>query len=319
MKKFVYLSHNQFIKNHLFSQSIIMFLAVVMMLLNTGCSQKVFHPSPPAVNKIRKNLPSLKIGILPLQNFQNQQRMIKQFDSYLEKFLGRTVDIQLAKNYDEAVNWLVEEKVDIAYLGPLTYLEALDRGAKIEPLVASIDKNTGQPWYRACIIIKSDSSIHSLSDLKGRRVAFIDKLSTAGYLMPLAAFKKLNIDPNQDFKKFIYTGSHTKSMEALENGIVDAIATHIPFYTKQKRMGKFPQNSRILWESDPMPQFPVVVLKKLPPELIKQLKQAFINTPDGIEDINGTESAGYTLVSASDYESIQQIRKDLNLISSPSK
>ena len=314
MKKFLYPSDNHVTKKHLFNISIMMFLSVVMILLNTGCTQKISHSSPPPVDKIPKNLPALKIGILSTQNPQDQQQMIKRFDNYLEKSLKRTIDVKLAKNYNEAVDWLVQEKVDIAYLGPLTYLEALDRGAKIEPLVASIDKNTGQPWYRSCIIIKSDSPIKTLTDLKDKRVAFVDKSSTSGYLMPMAAFKKLNIDPERDFSQLIYAGNHTKSMAALEDGIVDAAATNTSAYLKQQKKGKLtPQNSRILWESAPIPQSPVVVSKKLPPELIKQLKQAFINTPDGIEDITGIESAGYTLVSPSDYEPIQQLRKDTQL------
>lgn len=320
MKQFFHLCDYQVTKKHLYNNSIIMFLAVVMILLNTGCNQQVSHTSPSPLDKTQKNLSPLKIGILPMQNVKNQQQIIKQFDNYLEKSLKRTIDIKLAKNYNETVDWLVQEKVDIAYLGPLTYLQALDRGAKIEPLVAPIDKNTGQSWYRSCIIVKSDSPIKNLTDLKGKRIAFVDKSSTSGYLMPLAAFKKVNIDPEQDFDKLIYTGNHTKSMEALENGIVDAVATNIPFYLKQQKIGKLTSdNSRILWDSKPLPPFPIVVSQKLPPELIKQLKQTFINTPDGIGDISGTDSAGYTLVSPSDYEPIQQLRKDLNLVSSPSK
>ena len=318
MKKFLSLSSNQLTKKHLFNKSIIMFLFVFMVLINTGCTQKVSHSSPPPVDE--KNLPPLKIGILPMQNAKNQQQIIKRFDKYLEKSLNRKIEVKVAKNYNEAVNWLVQEQVDIAYLGQVTYLEALDKGAKIEPLVAPIDKNTGQPWYRSCIIIKSDSYIKTLTDLRGKRVAFVDKSSTSGYLMPLAAFKKLHIDPEQDFSKLIYTGNHTKSMEALENGIVDAVATNIPSYLKQQKTGKLASgNSRILWESKPLPTFPIVVSQKLPTELIKQLKQAFINTPDGIEDISGTDFAGYTLISPSDYEPIQQLRQDLNLISRQSK
>jgi phosphonate transport system substrate-binding protein len=316
MKKFLYLSSHEFTKKHLFNKSITMFLAVIMMLLNTGCTQKVSRSSPPTVDKIPKNLPPLKIGVLPAQKAKDQQRMIQQFDNYLEKSLNRTIDVKLAKNYNQAVDWLVKEEVDIAYLGPVTYLQALDRGAKIEPLVAPIDKSTGQPWYRSCIIVKSDSSIKTLTDLRNKRFSFVDKSSTSGYLMPMAAFNKLSINPEQDFSQVIYTGNHTKSMEALENGIVDAAATNIAAYLKQQKKSKLTsENSRILWTSSPLPHSPVVASKKLPPDLIKQLKKAFLNTPDGMEDVTGTESAGYTLVSPSDYEQIQQIRKDLKLIS----
>ncbi|MEA5621706.1 hypothetical protein [Nostoc sp. UHCC 0251] len=49
------------------------------------------------------------------------------------------------------------------------------------------------------------------------------------------------------------------------------------------------------------------------------MKEAFISSPDGIEDIVGTESAGYTLVIASDYAPIQELRQELNLISTLAK
>lgn len=308
----------------LFTKSAVLILAVVAALMVTGCSDKVSGNSKStenqAANSSKKNLSALKIGVLPARNPQDQAQMIKVFDAYLEKSLGRQVDFQVAKSYDEAVNWLVQEKLDIAYLGPATYLKALDRGAKIEPLVAPIDRHTGQPWYRACIIVRADSPIKTLKDLKGKRVAFVDKSSTSGYLMPLASLKKQGIEPGRDFAQVLFAGNHSKSMAALEAGTVDAAAANISSYLKRQKSGKLtPKNSRIIWESAPIPQPPVVVSKKLSPELIQQLKQAFINTPDGMEDITGTESAGYTLVSPSDYAPIQQLRKDLNLISIPAK
>ncbi|BAZ30490.1 phosphonate ABC transporter, periplasmic phosphonate-binding protein [Cylindrospermum sp. NIES-4074] len=313
-----------FAKLRLLNKSLVLILAVVVTLFGTGCSRKVSDSSQPKVDKTsasnKNNLSPLTIGVLPAQNPQDQQQMIKLFHTYLEKSLGRRVNFQIAKDYNQAVDWLVEEKLDIAYLGPVTYLEAVERGAKVEPIVATIDKNTGQPWYRACIIVKAESPIKTLKDLKGKRFAFVDKSSTSGYLMPLATFKKLGIEPEQDFAQVIYAGNHSKSMAALEDGVVDAAAANVSSYLKrQKNSQVTSKNTRILWESAPIAQAPIVVSKNLPPKLIRQLKQVYISMPDGIEDITGTESDGYTLVSHTDYTSIQQMRKELNLISRPGK
>lgn len=313
-----------FAKFCLLNKSLVLILAVVVMLFGAGCSRKVSDSYQPKVDKTsasnKNNLSPLTIGVLPAQNPQDQEQMIKLFHAYLEKSLNRQVNFQIAKNYNQAVEWLVQEKLDIAYLGPVTYLEAVERGAKVEPIVAAIDKNTGQPWYRACIIVKAKSLIKTLKDLKGKRFAFVDKSSTSGYLMPLATFKKLGIEPEQDFAQVIYAGNHSKSMAALEDGIVDASATNISSYLKRQKNGQLiSKNTRILWESAPIPQSPVVVSKKLPRKLIQQLKQVYIGMPDGIEDITGTESAGYTLVSHADYTNIEQMRKELNLISRPGK
>ncbi|RCJ21668.1 phosphonate ABC transporter substrate-binding protein [Nostoc sp. ATCC 43529] len=342
-------------KYYLFSKNRVLILVVIMALLTTSCSGIISNKNYSTVDKVpinyKQNLYKLKIGVVPTENPIEQQRMIKALKEYLEQSVGREVEIepqskmigrqtrqnteeiqnkqnaiaisldfQIGKSYQEITDLLVQDKLDMAYLGPLSYLEAVDRGAKIEPLVTAIDKHTGEPWYRACIIVKQDSPIKTLKDLKGKRIAFVDKLSTSGYLMPLATFKKLGIDYKRDFYQVIYTGSHNKSLNALEDGIVDAAATNISSYFKQQKTGKLtPENSRVVWQSAPILNFPIVVSKKLPPELIQRLKQAFISSPEGLEDIIGIESAGYTLVTPSDYASIEQLRKELNLIFVPAK
>lgn len=337
----------------LLRKSRVLILVVIITLLSPGCAGKISENNQPIVDSVsannKQNLSTLKIGVLPIQNRTEQERMIKPLKEYLEQSLGRrvdtksqivgvqgrhkkleiekvqdaiasSVDFQITKDYEQIIEWLIQDKLDMAYLGPVSYLEAVDRGAKVEPLVAPIDKYTGQPWYRACIIVQQDSPIKTLKDLKGKRIAFVDKLSTSGYLMPLASFKKLDIDYNQDFSQVIYAGSHSKSITALQDDIVDAAATNIPSYIKWQKSGKLtPKKFKILWESAPIPNSLIVVSKKLPPELIQRLKQAFISSPEGLEDIIGTESAGYTLVSPSDYAPIEQLRKYLNLISVPAK
>ncbi|QSJ18148.1 phosphate/phosphite/phosphonate ABC transporter substrate-binding protein [Nostoc sp. UHCC 0702] len=345
-------------KHRLFSKNRVLFLAMVMALLGAGCTEKVSGSHQSLVKKTsassKYHISTLKIGVLPTQSRTEQERMVKSLKEYLEESFRREVDtesqantlegqgrrerqgtqgtqkiqavspisfdFQIAKDYKEIIDLLVQDKLDMAYLGPLGYVEAVERGAKFKPLVTAIDKYTRQPWYRACILVKENSPIKTLKDLKGKRIAFVDKSSTSGYLMPVVAFNQLGIDSQRDFAQVIYAGSHSKSMAALEDGTVDAAATNIPSYLKHQRSRKLThQNWRVLWESVPITNSPIIVSKKLPPELIHQLKQTFLNSPDGIEDITGIESAGYTLVNPSDYASIEQLHKDLKLISIPAK
>lgn len=240
--------------------------------------------------------------------------MIAPLEAHLEKVLGQPVEFLIAKDYKDNVDMLVDGRANAAYTGAVSYLEALERGVKVEPLVAPIDQFTNRPWYRACIIVAANSSIHALADLKGRRVAFVSPSSTSGYLMPLAALKQLGIDPERDFAQVVFGGTHASTEALLEDGKVDAIATNVPSYTKRLSLGRLtPQNSRVVWESAPVPHSPFLVASDLPPQLIDKLKEAFLTVPPGLQDIVGTQAQGYTLVQASDYEPIQQLRIQLHL------
>jgi phosphonate transport system substrate-binding protein len=100
----------------------------------------------------------------------------------------------------------------------------------------------------------------------------------------------------------------------LEEGKVDAIATNIPSYNQRQTLGKLtPTNSRVFWESRPVPHSPVLVADALPPALVEKLKEAFLTVPRGLQDIVGTPAQGYTLVVSSDYTPMQEVRVQLGL------
>jgi len=243
--------------------------------------------------------------------------MIAPLDAHLEKVLGQPVEFLIAKDYKESVDMLIDGRANSAYIGATSYFEALERGAKVKPLVAPIERYTTRPWYRACIVVPANSPIKTLEDLRGKRVAFVSQSSTSGYLMPLAALRKQGIEPERDFAAVLFGNTHEQT-QALLGKQADAIATNLGSYTYWKAEDKSAaKNSRIIWQSEPFPHSPVLVSETLPPELVDKLKEAFLTTPEGIQDLMGAETAGYTLVEAEDYEGVQELRKQLNLAAEP--
>ncbi|MBF2008429.1 phosphate/phosphite/phosphonate ABC transporter substrate-binding protein [Chlorogloeopsis fritschii PCC 9212] len=252
---------------------------------------------------------ALGVVVIPARSSQQQEKRLQSLAAYLQQILKLPVNIQIAKNYETAVDLLAKEKVEMAYLGALTYLKARDRNPNIEPLVLPIEQTTGRPWYSGVIIANSKRGINSLQDLKGKRFAFVSPSSTSGFLMPMNAFIQQGIDPTRDFTRIRYSGSHDKAETDLETDVVDAIATEKAIFVQSQREGKLKSSQyKIIWESEPIPTTPIVInTKKFSPSVINQLKRALIDAPEGLVDVNGSNSHGYTLGKDADFEQIRQI------------
>lgn len=291
-------------------------LALVVACTAAGCTQTPENASQfpnskfasEGAAKANTDQATLNMAVIPWQVSAEQEKKLQPLAEYLTKTLGRPVQFEIAKDYDTAVDLLVEGKVDLAFLGAVTYVKARLRNPQVQPLVAPIEKTTGRPWYTSAIVVNSAKGIEKLEDLKGKRFGFVTKSSTSGYLVPMAHFKDLGIDPDRDFAAVNYAGSHDKSKAALIAGEVDAIADDKRSLLAQQKAGKLdPSKYKIIWESQPIPNTPIVASSKLSQPLILELKKAFINAPEGLLDPSGSESAGYTLVQDEDYTPVRKL------------
>ncbi len=251
----------------------------------------------------------LRVAVLPAQSAKHQQEKLQPLAKYLEEILNRPVNFRIAKNYPDAVDLIVQEEVDMAYLGAVTYIQANKRNPHIQPIAAPIDQDSGRPWYTSAIVANTTKNIKSLQDLKGKRFAFVSPSSTSGFLVPMDGLQTAGIEPTKDFAKIHYSGSHNKAGQDLAAGVVDAIANDKAVFLRNQKSGTLSGNDyKIIWESKPIPATPVVInTKKFSPEVIKQIQQALIDAPVGVANIHGTKTAGYTLVKDANFEEIRQI------------
>jgi phosphonate transport system substrate-binding protein len=119
-------------------------------------------------------------------------------------------------NYAAVVEAIANDRVDIAYLGGFTFVQA-SRRAGVQPLVQrERDQN-----FHSVFITQLGSGINTLADLKGHSFAFGDVNSTSGHLMPAYYMRAAGIDPGA-LSKTLYTGGHDATALAVANRKVDA-------------------------------------------------------------------------------------------------
>ncbi|HEU0096227.1 MAG TPA: phosphate/phosphite/phosphonate ABC transporter substrate-binding protein, partial [Rhizomicrobium sp.] len=162
---------------------------------------------------------------------------------------------------------------DIAFVGPVTYIQASQR--RCADLLA-VGVENGQSIYYAGIFTKQNAPIHALKDLKGKRVAFGDVNSTSSFVFPMTMIMDAGLDPVRDLAAIRLTGSHANSLAALVQGQVDASALSFDSFDKaiaQKAVD--PTTIRVVAKSMAIPYPPIIMNAHLPSALKAELKKAF--------------------------------------------
>jgi phosphonate transport system substrate-binding protein len=211
---------------------------------------------------------------------------------------GLKFDLKVAQSYGAVVQAMCSGAADIAFVGPVTYLQASDRGCA-ELLAVSI--KSGASVYYAGLFVRRDSAIRSIGDLRHKRVAFGDINSTSSFVFPMTMLMDAGVDPAKDLKEIRMAGSHASSLAALLQGQVDMAALSFESYEKAVRENvPGVRDVRIIARSDPIPNPPLVMNTHLPQATRDRLKTAFENvsheqgiTPEMIRGYGGGQVDGY--------------------------
>ncbi len=136
---------------------------------------------------------------------------------------GLSFKSSIATSYAAVIEAMGAGKVDIGWLASFSYVLAKD---KYDVDLLLIVSRFGSPFYRGQIVVHADSKIKLLSDLKGKRFAYVDPASTSGHLYPKTLFAKKGMDPEKLFSQTVFAGSHNAVIFSILKGEVDAGATY---------------------------------------------------------------------------------------------
>ncbi|WP_170008705.1 phosphate/phosphite/phosphonate ABC transporter substrate-binding protein [Bacillus fonticola] len=250
------------------------------------------------------------IGVIPAQTEGSMQGAMDKLQSLLNESLEREVTVEVYPDYNGVVEAMNYDKIDMAYLGPLTYVIANEQSGAKAIITQLID---GDPFYYSYLITHRDNPWNSIDELLENPgeidMAFGDQNSTSGSLIPSIELKDRGVYESEDNYKFNsvrFTGSHDATALSVQNKQVDVGAIDSAIYNQLVEAGKIDGDQlKVIWESDQLFQYPWAVTKNTDEETIQKLQETFIAIEDQ-EILDAFGASGFTKASNEDYESIKQ-------------
>ena len=165
---------------------------------------------------------TLRISAIPDEAPTELQRKFKPLGEYLEKETGLKVQFTPVSDYAAVVEGLAAKKIDLAWLGGFTFVQAKLRtqgtpGGAATPIVQRAEDEK----FISKFIVPADSPAKTLADLKGKNFAFGSPASTSGHLMPRHFLLKDSINPDKDFKNVAFSGAHDATVAFVASGKAD--------------------------------------------------------------------------------------------------
>ena len=263
----------------------------------------------------------LRVGFVPAEDAQRVMQNAQPIVEILRKRLNMEVQPFVATDYTGVVEALRVNKLDIAFLTPASYVLAKNE-ANIRVILKSERK--GIPFYYAAIIVRADSGIRSLDDLRGKSFAFGDALSTTGNVIPRRMLKERGIDPVRDFKQVLHSGGHDATVLAVLHGQVDAGATYAnsqdgsdTAWMRYLKNAEEAKKIRAIAYSEPIPADNLVVSASLERGLVDQIEQTFIelsSDPQGKKMLRELyQIDGFVPATDGDYDSVRRAFADAGI------
>jgi phosphonate transport system substrate-binding protein len=188
-------------------RSIACILSVLCLPLFAACSPKELPPpaKKPAVEK-------LLIGLIPEQNLFRQMERYEPLGEYLSRKTGTKITFKVLPRYGNIIDSFKSSALDGAFFGSFTYTLAHAKvGVEVLARPVALDNTS---TYYGMIFVRTDSGIRTARDMKGKRFAFVDRATTAGYLLPLYYFHRHGIsDYNQYLEETYFTGTHEGAIQ----------------------------------------------------------------------------------------------------------
>jgi len=289
-------------KRYLVPCSVFLFLLPLL----SACTHE--QQQPAAAKRYAQQ--EILIGLIPEQNVFRQRERYSVLKQYLADRLGVTVTLTSLSRYGNIVERFSSEKLDGAFFGSFTYALAHHQ-LGVEPIARPINID-GASTYRGYLFVRKDSGIRTASDMRGRRFAFVERATSAGYLFPLAYLKTQHVENVPAYLgETFFSGSHDAAILAVLSWDADIGAVKSTIYDQMaKENPRIGRELQVLSASEVFPENCLAVRKDLDPNLKRALKQALLdmgNDSEGASALEKFGARGFIETSDGDYAAVYRL------------
>lgn len=294
---------------------VIAMLAASAVLVG-GCARTekpVERSSKPAALGTPEN--PIKMAMVPSLDTKKLITSGKKLAELLKKETGLTFTVSVPTSYAAVVAAMGAGKVDVGWLSPLPYVIAHDQYG-VQVVLRTVRNKSDKYW--SFIIARTDTGINSLDDLKGKRFAYGDPVSTSGCLYAKELIRSRGEDPEKFFSHVIYAGAHDKVVMAVYNKQVDggAIYGGVASDAREKVVETIPdvmKKTKVIAKSAEIPNDTVSVRKGLPKAIVKKITDGLMRVAASDEGRIAVMSLygidGFVPAKDSDYDSVREVAK----------
>jgi phosphonate transport system substrate-binding protein len=266
-----------------------------------------------------ENPKALRFSLVPTQDTIRELTYYKPVLDLLSRNIGRKIEFYMPTSYASVIEALLGKWVDVAVLGPESYVLARNKDKNIEVFGTYSRKKNGiqdaGPGYKSVLITKKGAKFTTIDALKGSVLALVDPASTSGALIPEHVFPKDSKTPplKQYFSRVVYSGGHDLSSISVIEGKVDAAFVASHRFMETANAGKIkPEEFNFLWSSPLLPQDPFVYRATLCDDLKQKVADTFLTvdkTPEGQKYLENVKSERVVKMTDADYQIVRDVVK----------
>jgi phosphonate transport system substrate-binding protein len=254
-------------------------IALLVALLIAGCGKQQEETYQPTFSSRGADAPmEFIVGIYPLHNPKHLLELygpiVDSLNASMPKWRFR---LEASRNYEEFEKKLFSGHFDFAMADPYRTLRSLRHGYHV------FAKMGDDAMYHGIILVRKDSGITHIADLKGKRISYSAPTALAGGMMPQYYLQTHGIDVKRDVVN-LYVGSHESSITNVLRRHVAAAATwSVPWKIFVRENPETATQLKVMWQTEALPNCGWVARDDVPPLLAEKVANALVGLGRTIE------------------------------------